>query len=68
LCYRLGQGIPKNYVQAYAWFSLAAFRENKLAEKHKAACLNEMTPEQIEEGEKLFREYGQDSNANKPVE
>jgi TPR repeat protein len=62
LCYRLGQGVPKNYAQAYAWFSVATDRGSKLAKKHRDACLNGMTPEQIEAGEKLYRESRQTLN------
>jgi TPR repeat protein len=67
LCYGLGNGVPQSHEQAYAWFSLAAIRGNKAAVIHKEKCRKAMTSEQIEAGEKLFRECEQNSKDRKRV-
>ncbi len=56
-----GQGTPQDYVQAHKWYNLAASRsQGKL---HKDSVNNRdfieksMTPDQIAEAKKLFREW-----------
>jgi len=62
LCYALGQGgVPQDYVQAYAWCNIAAAQGNQITAKARTtileAILEAMTPKQIEEGQRLFRDY-----------
>ena len=56
-CYALGQGVPKDYVIAYKWFLLAAARGDELAEGAIPPLENEMTREQIAEGQKFARKF-----------
>jgi len=57
-----GRGVPKDYVEAYKWFALAATksspgktRDNAI--KGRDAVASEMTQAQIAEGQKLAREW-----------
>lgn len=66
--YATGQGVPKDSVQAYMWLTLAgsqgseAGRQNVL--KTRDVLAQQMTPPQIQEAEKLAREW----TAQKPAE
>jgi len=52
-----GEGVPKDYVIAYAWYNLAASQGNNDAQKFTDLLTDGMmTPNQIEEGQKLSRE------------
>lgn len=51
-----GDGIPKDFVQAYAWYNLAATQGNKLASKNKDIVRKRMAPTQIAAAQKLSRE------------
>ncbi len=55
--YRLGWGVPLDYVQAHLWWSLAASQGNKNAASNRDKVAGMMTPEQIAEAEKLAREW-----------
>ena len=55
--YFSGEGVPRDYVQAYAWSNLAATHGHKKAVEFRSACLKEMTPTQIIDGQQLSREY-----------
>ncbi len=57
LMYAGGRGVPKDYIQAYAWLNLAAAKGLEQAEKERAAIEAKMTPEQINEAQKLSREH-----------
>ena len=66
LRYARGQGTPLDYGQAYMWISLA---ETNASGEHKNAVLKVreyivalMEPEQIEEGEELFRKRQRSSS------
>ena len=48
--YANGAGVLEDYVQAYAWWSIAATRGDKDAKKNKGMVQNVMTPAQIAEG------------------
>jgi len=55
--YRDGQGVAKNYVEAYKWFSLA--KGNKTAEKALNTVKKSMTPAQVKEAKEkvaLFKD------------
>ena len=58
--YRYGDGVPKDYVEAYAWFNLAAASGDTVSIKFGAlfrdAIEAEMLPEQVAEGQKRSRE------------
>lgn len=51
------RGHPQDYVQAYMWFSLAASSGNKASLKNRMAIEARMSPLQIEQGQKLAREW-----------
>lgn len=55
--YYLGNGVPQDYAQAFAWLSMAADQGNQEAVKFYSDLLKVMTPEQIAEGQRLAREY-----------
>jgi TPR repeat protein len=53
-CYDYGKGIPKDYVQAYMWYNLAAATEKSvdLAAEFRDTLAHSMTREQIAEGQR----------------
>jgi len=53
LMYYNGQGVPKDIVLAYAFFKLAAKTGESTAVAARDLAANEMTPEQINEGEEV---------------
>jgi len=55
--YLNGQGVPADLVQAYMWFSLAAAAGNEDAKLNKAEAEALMTPDEIENAEKLTRDW-----------
>jgi TPR repeat protein len=55
--YDEGQGVPKNIVQAYKWYSLAATNGDKPATLLRDSLANQMTPAQIAEAQKLAQEW-----------
>ena len=57
--YAFGEGVQQDYVQAYAWINIAAARGDKGAVKNRSTILKSMTPSQIEEGQRLSREYAE---------
>jgi len=57
LMYYEGEGVLEDYVQAYAWWSIAATRGHKRAKKNKGIVKEKMTPAQIAEAQKLSSEY-----------
>ena len=63
--YGYGFGVPKDRVQAYAWLNLAAAQGHKLAIESRDIVSKEMTPSQIEEGQKLRRELFKRISKNK---
>jgi len=54
--YYEGKGVPQDYVQAYAWFGVAAKSVQHAAEA-QSECLEKMTPSQIKEGNILCQEH-----------
>ena len=53
-----GEGVPKDYVLAYMWVNLSLAEDNNIKAKESIDNLEkEMTPEQIEEAQKLSREW-----------
>ncbi len=52
-----GQGVPQDYAKAYMWVNLAAAQGQSNALKARDASPDIMTPSQIEEGQRLTREW-----------
>jgi uncharacterized protein len=57
VAYALGQGIPKDLVRAYMWFNIAAANGSKDAAKNRELAAQQMTPNQIEEAQRLSSEW-----------
>ncbi len=57
LLYATGQGVPRDYVQAYMWLELLAAQDDQSAVSNRDAVARRMTPEQIAEAQKLAREW-----------
>ena len=67
-----GQGVPQDSVQAYMWYSLAASRLSEAeAEKREMVLMSRgviasrMTPEQLEEAQRLAREWKPTKEGNR---
>ena len=52
-----GDGVIKDYVEAYLWLNLAAANGHKTALKSREKLEKKMTPNQIAEGQKLSRDW-----------
>jgi TPR repeat protein len=52
-----GEGVAKDYVEAYKWELLAAGQGDELAKKTMTVLESQMTPEQIAEAQKLARNF-----------
>ncbi len=50
--YLYGDGVPEDYVQAYAWLNLARAADNGLTDEIFTELKGHMTQEQIAEGQK----------------
>jgi len=55
--YADGQGVPQDYVQAHMWLNLAAAQGLEGAGKARDDIAGIMTPSQIEEAQRLAREW-----------
>ena len=53
----MGDGVIPNYVQAYAWFSLAASAGHVLAQGLPERAAVSMTSDEIAEAQKLMKEW-----------
>jgi len=60
--YGRGQGVPTDYVKAYAWLSLAAAQGNKKATRSRGIVEKRMTPQQIAQAQAIARIKWQSSN------
>ena len=56
MCY-LGRGVPKNYIQAYMWFRLAADQGNNSGKNYKYVIETRLTSEQMSEAQELARNW-----------
>jgi TPR repeat protein len=56
MAYSEGKGVLQNYVIAYAWFNIAASQNIDVAKTNRETLSKKMTPNQIEEGQKLSKE------------
>ena len=52
-----GEGIPKNDVEAYAWFNIVAARGESDGEEYRKRVATSMTLEQIGVAQKLAQRY-----------
>jgi len=62
LMYLNGEGVAKDYIEAHKWYNLAASRfspgdDQKVARKDRDLAEGQMTPAEIEEAQKLAREW-----------
>ena len=55
--YDNGYGVPQDYIQAHMWFNLAAAQGNEDAIGNRDIIAGKMTPSQIEEAQRLAREW-----------
>jgi len=55
--YKLGAGVPRDYVMAHMWFNLSSAQGRKSAAKSRDALTKLMTPDQIAEAQRLAREW-----------
>src|SRR5216683_295045 len=55
--YAEGRGVPQDYVRAHMWFSLAAAQGEQRAVKTLDMAERRMTPAQINEAQKLARDW-----------
>ena len=56
MLYYEGQGVPKGYVLASMWLTLAAAQDAKFAEA-RDLIEKELTPDQLAEAQRLAREW-----------
>jgi TPR repeat protein len=57
ICYVSGEGVAEDKEEAYAWWLLAAGQGVEAANQNIVRLKNEMTPQQIAEGQKLARDF-----------
>ncbi len=55
--YEFGLGVPRDFVQAYLWFSLAAAQGDAVAQQNQDITASQMAPEQIAEAQRMAREW-----------
>lgn len=60
--YALGKGVPQDYVQTHMWMNLAAANGLEKAKKGRDIAARRMTPAQIEQAQKLAREWTPTTN------
>jgi hypothetical protein len=66
--YNMGHGVTQDYVQAYAWYNLAAANGDALrkdVQPVKDVLTKLMTPEQIARAQRLSKELHKNINAAK---
>lgn len=57
IMYYFGKGVPQDYIQAHKWLNLAAASGDKYAMKERGRLSSIMTASQIEEAQRLAREW-----------
>ena len=55
--YKEGEGVPRDYVEAYMWFTLAAERGSKRASNNRDRIAKQMTSGQIAEAQRRARDW-----------
>ncbi len=63
--YSHGEGIPKNFVKAYVWYSIASAKGNEKAKKNIDIISSEMTPQQVAQAQKEAAELLDNINKSK---
>jgi len=59
-CYEKGEGVPKDYLQAYKWYALSAAQDDQRAVDIKVSLARleaQLTKDQIAEAQRLARDY-----------
>ena len=51
-----GKGVLQDYIRAHMWWNLAAVNGESIAVKNRDIVANKMTPQQVEQAQKLARE------------
>jgi uncharacterized protein len=64
--YANGEGVAQDYAAAHMWFNLAAASRNKNAMKARDIVAAQLTPAQIDEAQKLAREWKPTSTSAPP--
>lgn len=68
LFYSEGRGVPQNFVDAYKWYAVSAAQGNAIAVTNRDLVLDQMTPAQIAEGERLVAAWQPRRFLPKPAE
>ena len=55
--YKNGQGITKDYIEAHKWFDISSANGNSISKTHRHYLAKRMKQSQIEEAQKLAREW-----------
>ncbi len=55
--YEFGLSVPRDFVQAYLWFSLAVAQGDAVAQQNRDITAGQMTPDQIAEAQRMAREW-----------
>ena len=55
--YYFGEGVPKDHILSYKWLNLSAAQGNKNAAELRDVLATEIKPSQIQEAQKLSREF-----------
>ncbi len=55
--YEFGLGVPRSFVQAYPWFSLAVAQGDAVAQQNRDITAGQMAPEQIAEAHTMATEW-----------
>lgn len=59
LLYYDGKGVPQDFVLAHMWLHIAAISGRAMAKEDRERVASQMTPAQISEAQRLFREWSQ---------
>jgi TPR repeat protein/uncharacterized protein len=65
--YDMGLGVPQDYVLAHMWFSLSGLQGYQYARESRNATENKMTPQQIEEAQKMAVTFSGEINGKAEV-
>ncbi|MGA2557751.1 MAG: hypothetical protein ABSG04_15895, partial [Verrucomicrobiota bacterium] len=57
-----GEGVAKDFVEAYKWWTLAANQKNPEAERYLLVLKGSMSPVQIAEAQKLVDNFKPEKN------
>lgn len=56
-CYRDGQGVPQDYVEAVKWYWLAADRGHETADQDAVVLTFMISPSELETAQRLYQEF-----------